>query len=69
MTDAIRQHGVKYSSAQNTTIEEISCEIDDFCKLFFPQFGRGRLPSPNAKRQRALAARCYVSFSMVFITS
>ncbi len=36
-------------------IEEIFCEIDDFCKLFFPQFERCLLPSPNAKRQRALS--------------
>ena len=35
-------------------IEEIFCEIDDFCTVFFPQFERGLLPSPNAKRQRAL---------------
>jgi hypothetical protein len=36
-------------------IEEIFCEIDDFCKVFFPQFERGLLPSPNAKRQRAVS--------------
>jgi len=35
-------------------IEEIFCEIDDFCKLFFPAFERGLLPAPNAKRQRAV---------------
>jgi hypothetical protein len=35
-------------------IEEIFCEIDDFCKLFFPQFERCLLPANNAKRQRAL---------------
>ncbi len=35
-------------------IEEIFCEIDDFCKLFFPQCERCLLPANNAKRQRAL---------------
>ena len=35
-------------------IEEIFCEIDDFCKAFFPQFERGLLPSDNSKRRRAL---------------
>jgi len=35
-------------------IEEIFCEIDDFCRAFFPQFERGLLPAPNAKRQRAV---------------
>jgi len=35
-------------------IDEIFCEIDDFCKLFFPQFERGLLPADNAKRRRAL---------------
>jgi hypothetical protein len=36
-------------------IEEIFCEIDDFCKAFFPQFERGLLPSRNAKRRRAVS--------------
>jgi hypothetical protein len=36
-------------------IEEIFCEIDDFCKLFFPQFERRLLPADNAKRQRSLS--------------
>ena len=35
-------------------IEEIFCEIDDFCKAFFPQFECGLLPASNARRQRAL---------------
>ena len=33
-------------------IEEIFCEIDDFCALFFPQFEHSLLSPPNAKRQR-----------------
>jgi hypothetical protein len=38
-------------------IEEIFCEIDDFCKLFLPEFERYLLPSPDAKtvRRRALS--------------
>ena len=36
-------------------IEEIFCEIDDFCKLFFPHFERRLLPAPDARRQRALS--------------
>jgi hypothetical protein len=36
-------------------IEEIFCEIDDFCKAFFPQFERGLLPASNAKRKRAVS--------------
>ena len=32
----------------------MSHEIDDFCKLFFPQFERGLLPANNARRHRAL---------------
>ena len=36
-------------------IEEIFCEIDDYCKAFFPAFERGLLPAPGAKRQRAIA--------------
>ena len=35
-------------------IEEIFCEIDDFCKQFFPQFERMLLPASDCKRQRAL---------------
>jgi len=35
-------------------IEEIFCEIDDFCKVFFPQFERGLLPTASNKRRRAL---------------
>lgn len=36
-------------------IEEIFCELDDFCKAFFPQFERYLLPTDNSKRQRALS--------------
>ena len=36
-------------------IEEIFCEIDDYCKAFFPAFERGLLPSLQAKRQRAIS--------------
>ncbi len=36
-------------------IEEIFCEIDDFCKAFFPQFERGLLPAPDAQRRRPLS--------------
>lgn len=36
-------------------IKEIFCEIDDYCKAFFPAFERGLLPSPKAKRQRAIS--------------
>ncbi len=36
-------------------IEEIFCEIDDFCKAFFPAFERGLLPSPRGKRRRAIS--------------
>ena len=36
-------------------IEEIFCEIDDFCKAFFPQFERGLLPAPGTRRRRVLA--------------
>ncbi len=35
-------------------IEAIFCEIDDFCKVFFPQFERYLLPADRARRQRAL---------------
>ena len=35
-------------------IEEIFCEIDDFCKAFFPQFERHLLPGDDAKRRRAV---------------
>jgi hypothetical protein len=34
-------------------IEEIFCEIDDFCKRFFPVFERGLLPKEGGKRLRA----------------
>jgi hypothetical protein len=34
-------------------IEEIFCEIDDFCKRFFPAFERGLLPKEGGKRLRA----------------
>lgn len=34
-------------------IEEIFCEIDDFCKAFFPIFDRGLLPQEGSKRLRA----------------
>ncbi|GGF71282.1 hypothetical protein GCM10011332_26570 [Terasakiella brassicae] len=30
-------------------IEEIFCEIDDFCKRFFPAFERGLLLDPSPK--------------------
>ncbi len=36
-------------------IEEIFCEIDDFCKIFFPQFERGLLPGLATKRRRAVS--------------
>ncbi len=36
-------------------IEEILCEIDDFCKVFFPDFERGLLPSPARKRRRPIS--------------
>ena len=35
-------------------IEEIFCEIDDFCKEFFPVFERGLLPAAGARRRRAV---------------
>lgn len=35
-------------------IEEIFCELDDFCKAFFPQFERYLLPTDDSKRRRAL---------------
>ena len=35
-------------------IEEIFCEIDDFCKDFFPHFERGLVPEAQCKRRRAL---------------
>lgn len=36
-------------------IEEIFCEVDDFCKDFFPYFERGLLPGPGARRRRAVS--------------
>lgn len=36
-------------------IEEIFCEIDDFCKAFFSRFNLCLLPAPGAKRTRALS--------------
>ena len=36
-------------------IEEIFCEIDDYCKAFFPAFERGLLPSPSTKRRRRVS--------------
>ena len=36
-------------------IEEIFCELDDFCKAFFPQFERHLLPTEGSKRRRALS--------------
>lgn len=36
-------------------IEEIFCEIDDFCKDFFPHFERRLLPAAGSKRCRALS--------------
>jgi DNA-binding TFAR19-related protein (PDSD5 family) len=36
-------------------IEEIFCEIDDFCKAFFPEFEGGLLPGPDARRKRRLS--------------
>ncbi len=36
-------------------IEEIFCEIDDFCKLFFPQFEGRLLASKDAKRRRPVS--------------
>ena len=35
-------------------IEEIFCEFDDFCKVFYQQLERYLLPSANSKRRRAL---------------
>ena len=38
-----------------TPIEEIFCEVDDFCKVFFPEFENGLIPAPGARRRRALS--------------
>ena len=35
-------------------IEEIFCDIDNFCKAFFPQFEGNLVTDGNARRQRAL---------------
>ena len=34
-------------------IEEIFCEIDDFCKAFYPEFERNLLPAGGSVRQRS----------------
>jgi IS5 family transposase len=34
-------------------IEEIFCEIDDFCKAFYPEFERNLLPEGRCVRQRS----------------
>lgn len=36
-------------------IEDIFCELDDFCKAFFPQFERHLLPCDDSKRRRAVS--------------
>ncbi len=36
-------------------IEEMFSEINNFCKIFLPQFKRGLLPSAYAKRPQALS--------------
>jgi len=48
-------------------IEEIFCEIDDFCKMFFPQFERNLLPAPHATTQRRRAISMAASEIMTIL--
>lgn len=49
-------------------IEEIFCEIDDFCKAFYPEFERNLLPAGRCVRQRpgAMCASEIITILVLF---